>query len=92
MAQGFSQVPGHDYKETHSPVVKTSIVHLFLSLAITHNWQHRQVDINNAFLKGDLSEDVYMLQPLGFEKHASDGSMLVCKLQKTLYTIDFEIS
>ncbi|KAE8690319.1 hypothetical protein F3Y22_tig00110895pilonHSYRG00027 [Hibiscus syriacus] len=44
-----------------------------------------QVDVNNAFLKDDLSEDVYMQQVPGFEEQSSDGTVLVCKLKKALY-------
>lgn len=43
----------------------------------------RKVDVNNAF-NGDLLEDVYMCQPLGFE--ASDA-ILVYKLKKVIYRL-----
>ncbi|KAE8725945.1 hypothetical protein F3Y22_tig00008013pilonHSYRG00280 [Hibiscus syriacus] len=43
------------------------------------------VDVNNAFLKGELNEDVYMKQIPGFEEASPDGKVLVCKLQKALY-------
>ncbi|KAA3483629.1 Retrovirus-related Pol polyprotein from transposon TNT 1-94 [Gossypium australe] len=44
----------------------------------------RQVDINNAFLNGDLSEEIYMVQPFGFEQNHGDRS-LVCRLKEALY-------
>lgn len=53
-----------------------------LTLALSLNWPIKQIDINNAFLNGDLSEEVYMTQPPGFVQ--GDGS-LVCKLHKALY-------
>ncbi|XP_016667626.1 uncharacterized mitochondrial protein AtMg00820-like [Gossypium hirsutum] len=74
--KGFSQVVGHDYRETYSPVVKTSTVHVLLSVALLNEWQICQVNINNSFLKGDLFEEVYMVQPLGFEKTNPNGNSL----------------
>ena len=83
VAKGFLQTEGVDYQETFSPVVKAAIIRIVLSLAVINNWKLRQVDINNAFLNGELSETVYMPQPEGFEN--SEHPNYVCKLKKALY-------
>jgi histone deacetylase 1/2 len=82
VAKGFHQQHGFDFNETFSPVIKPITIRLILSLAISYKWPLKQLDINNAFLNGSLEEEVYMVQPQGFE--ASDSS-LVCKLNKALY-------
>ncbi|KAH9750213.1 retrovirus-related pol polyprotein from transposon RE1 [Citrus sinensis] len=81
VAKGFHQTAGVDYSETFSPVVKSSTVRVILSLAVMQGWKVRQIDVNNAFLNGDLTEDVFMQQPEGF---VSEGGY-VCKLNKALY-------
>ena len=83
VAKGFQQTEGVDYFETFSPVVKASTVRIVLSLAVMHKWKIRQVDVNNAFLNGDLTEDVYMYQPEGFIDQQKPNH--VCKLKKALY-------
>ncbi|GMI67117.1 hypothetical protein HRI_000381000 [Hibiscus trionum] len=85
VAKGYSQIPGYDFGETFSPVIKFFTVNILLSVSVVNKWKVHQVDVNNAFLKGDLTEDVYMSQPEGFEQQSSDGTVLVCKLRKALY-------
>ncbi|KAJ0555563.1 putative RNA-directed DNA polymerase [Helianthus annuus] len=82
VAKGFSQKEGIDFFETFSLVVKMVIVRCVLSMVVHFNWEIYQFDINNAFLYGDLNEEVYMCLPDGY--NSSYGST-VCKLKKSLY-------
>ena len=83
VAKGFNQRPSVDYFGTFSPVIKPTTVRLVLNIAISHGWSLRQLDINNAFLLGRLTETVYMAQPPGFTD--SDHPKHVCKLCKAIY-------
>ena len=58
VVRGYSLRPGIDYDETFSPVVKPSTIRLVLTLAISSSWPIRQFDVKNAFLNGNLDEDV----------------------------------
>ncbi|KAK0593680.1 hypothetical protein LWI29_016926 [Acer saccharum] len=83
VAKGFHQRPDIDFTETFSPIVKPVTIRLILTLAVTNGWPLRQLDVNNAFLQGSLSDDVYMTQPLGFVDSTKPHH--VCKLQKAIY-------
>ncbi|KAK9102913.1 hypothetical protein Sjap_020167 [Stephania japonica] len=83
VAKGFKQVPGIDFDEVYSPVVKAATIRVILSLAVQFGWSLRQLDINNAFLNGSLSEEVFTNQPQGFVNSVHPD--YVCRLHKALY-------
>lgn len=60
VAKSFHQIPGFDFQETFSPIVKSVTIHILLTLVLTHHWLVQQLDINNVFLNGTLIEDVYV--------------------------------
>ncbi|WVZ13038.1 hypothetical protein V8G54_017568 [Vigna mungo] len=82
VAKGFTQTKGIDFFDTFSPIVKLTTIRFLLSIVVSHNWFLHQLDVDNAFLHGDLDEEVYMKPPPGLillEPH------LVCKLHNSLY-------
>ncbi|XP_074293705.1 uncharacterized protein LOC141620839 [Silene latifolia] len=93
--QGFRQRYGLDYEETFAPVAKMSRVRALLAIISMKNWFTCQMDVANAFLYGDLVEDVYMKLPPGYCNGVvssqgqgecdSQSAGKVCKLLKSLY-------
>jgi histone deacetylase 1/2 len=85
VAKGFKQRYCIDYEDTFSPVVKAATIRLVLALLVSRGWSLRQLDVKNAFLHGNLEEEVYMKQPPGFEHPHLPHH--ICKLDKALYDL-----
>ena len=63
--------------------MKHFTIRIVLALAVHHKWPIQQLDVQNAFLRGILSEEVYMRQPSGFIDPNYPNH--ICKLHKSLY-------
>ncbi|CAA7040888.1 unnamed protein product [Microthlaspi erraticum] len=79
---GNHQVEGLDYKETFAPVAKMTTVRCFLEVSAAYDWEVHQMDVHNAFLHGDLNEEVYMRPPPGFHMPVKNK---VLRLRKSMY-------
>ena len=62
VAQGYNQTYGIDYGETFALVA----IRILIALAVQHDWTLQQYDVKNAFLHGDLEEEIYMKIPHGY--------------------------
>ena len=81
VAQGFSQEHGVNYQEVYAPVVRYSSIRCILAISNKLDLELHQMDVKTAFLNGRLSDEIYMKQPVGFEKDPSK----VCILKRSLY-------
>jgi uncharacterized OsmC-like protein len=82
VAKGYSQKYGIDYNEVFAPVARWETIRTVLACAASNSWCVYQLDVKSAFLHSELSEDIYVEQPLGY--HQGD-SRKVYKLRKALY-------
>ena len=79
---GNHQVAGIDYNETFAPVAKMVTARDFLAVAAAKEWELHQMDVHNAFLHGDLNEEVFMKLPPGLSVNHPGQA---CRLKKSLY-------
>jgi len=65
VAKGYTQTCDIDYFEMFSPVVRMNSIRILFSIVVNLSWPLFQLDVKNAFLNGDLQEEVYIEKPPG---------------------------
>ena len=64
VARGFTQTYGVNYEETYAPVARTASMRAVLAVCAAKGWKVHQIDVNNAYLNGDIDMDeIYIKQP-----------------------------
>lgn len=82
--KGCAQKKGLDYKETYAPVAKITTVRILLSIINYKDLIAHQMDLKNAFLQGNVHEDIYMTPPDGLDIKDKN---VICKLNRALYRL-----
>ncbi|CDR39882.1 hypothetical protein NBRC10512_000405 [Rhodotorula toruloides] len=83
VAQGFSQRPGVEFRDTFAPVAKFTSIRVLLALSARHKMLIHQADIDKAYLHGSLDKELYMRIPEGIDGGEYSGKVL--KLDRALY-------
>jgi hypothetical protein len=81
MVCGYSQIPGIDFSEMFAPVLNDVSFRIMLIAKLAWDMTCSVVDIETAFLHGDLDEEIYMEVPKGIE--IKEKKKLI--LRKTIY-------
>lgn len=81
VVKGYRQIEGIDYDEVFAPVSKYATLRAVCAIAAARDYEIHQVDIKNAFVQGELMEEVWIAQPEGYTTDPG----LACRLIKALY-------
>ena len=68
VAKGFSQIPGVDFTDNYSPVVNDVTFRVVVARMIIENMKGKVLDIDNAFLNGEIEHEIYMQIPEGYDE------------------------
>lgn len=82
VACGNHQVAGRDYTEVWAPVARHATLRALLSTAAVERMMLYQLDVETAFLNGEVDKELYLQQPRGYER---GGAGKVCRLVQAIY-------
>ena len=60
VSKGYMQISGVDYTERYSPVANDTTTRLVILICLYNGWLLETIDIEAAFLEGDIDEAGYM--------------------------------
>nr|GEU47938.1 copia protein [Tanacetum cinerariifolium] len=85
VAHGYTQEEGIDYEKVFTPVARIEAIRLFLVYDLFIGFIVYQMDVKSAFLYGTIDEEVYMMQPPGFQDLEFPNR--VYKVKKAMYRL-----
>jgi len=83
VAKGYCQQHEIDYAEVFTPVARLDTIRIVISIAAQKSWVIYQLDVKSAFLHGEITEEVFVEQPPGYEQKGHEPK--VYRLKKALY-------
>ena len=72
VAKGYVQEHGIDFEEVFAPVARIETIRLLFGLAAANGWEIHHLEMKTTLLHGELTKDVYVSQPEGFEKKGEE--------------------
>jgi hypothetical protein len=85
VAKEFTKKLDVDFIYTYSPVPKFALVRMMMSIVAKMDLELYQLDVKMTFLNGELKEDIYMIQPVGFKVDGHEEK--VYKLKRSIYEL-----
>ena len=86
VALGYSQIPGVDYTDNFAPVAHDVSFRIALARMIVENLDSLVMDVETAFLYGDIEEEIFMKSPVGIDEIDPGSSPEDCyQLKKGIY-------
>ena len=83
---GYSQIPGVDYTDNFSPVAHDVSFRIALATMMLENLDNLVMDVETAFLYGDIEEELFMKSPVAMEEIDQGSSPEDCyQLKKGIY-------
>lgn len=80
--KGYSKQEGLDYHDTFSPIGNMMIVRCVIALVVSKGWCLYRMNAYNAFLQGNLDEEVYIKLFECFQKKGQ------CKVYRLLMSLN----
>ena len=86
VALGYSQIPGVDYTDDFAPVAHDVSFRIALARMMVEKLDSLVMDVETAFLYGDIEEEIFMKSPVGMEEIDPGASPEDCyQLKKGIY-------
>ena len=85
VALGYNQIPGVDFTDNFAPVINDITFRILLIIYLILKYDSRIIDVETAFLNGDLEEQIFMKLPEGLSQVENVNEDSCCELEKAMY-------